>query len=158
MPCTAQTAKKSTGGKVPRKILHQKASRYSASKPKIGKIRHPRCFKPGSKYIPPISNFHIFNDSLAVALREIRRYQKTTELLLPKLPFKRLVREIAHEIHPGLRFQSGALEALQEAAEAYLVNEFEGKSHSKLFLSILLTYYYSSQPICHPCKTGYYSS
>jgi histone H3 len=76
-----------------------------------------------------MSNFHILNDFLAVALREIRRYQKTTELLLLKLPFKRLVREIAHEINSELRFQSGALEALQEAAEAYLVNEFEGKSH-----------------------------
>jgi histone H3 len=129
MPRTAQTAKKSTGGKVPRKSLNQKASHRSAPKPKIGKIRHPRRFKPGSKYIHPISNFRILNNFLAVALREIRRYQKTTELLLPKLPFKRLVREIAHKIHSELRFQSGALEALQEAAEAYLVNEFEGKSN-----------------------------
>jgi histone H3 len=71
----------------------------------------------------------IINSFIAVALREIRRYQKSTELLLPKLPFKRLVREIAHEINNELRFQSGALEALQEAAEAYLINEFEGKSN-----------------------------
>ena len=61
-------------------------------------------------------------------LCEIRWYQKTTELLLPKLPFSQLVREIAHKINKELRFQTGALEALQEAAEAYLVNEFEGKS------------------------------
>ena len=64
-----------------------------------------------------------------VALREIRRYQKSAELLLPKLPFKRLVRKIAHDISKELWFQSGALEALQEAAEAYLVNQFEGKFH-----------------------------
>ena len=63
------------------------------------------------------------------ALREIRRYQKSADLLLPKLPFKRLVREIAHDINKELRFQSGALEALQEAAEAYLVNQFKGKFH-----------------------------
>ena len=63
------------------------------------------------------------------ALREIRKYQKSTELLMPKLSFSRLVREIASEISTDLRFQSGALEALQEAAEAYLVNEFERKSY-----------------------------
>jgi histone H3 len=63
------------------------------------------------------------------ALWEIRKYQKSTELLLPKLSFSRLVREIASEISTDLRFQSGALEALQEAAEAYLVNEFERKSY-----------------------------
>ena len=51
-----------------------------------------------------------------------------TELLIPKLSFSRLVREIAQEISADLRFQSGALEALQEAMEAFLVNEFERKS------------------------------
>jgi len=61
-----------------------------------------------------------------VALREIRRYQKSTELLLRKLPFQRLVKEIAHEYKNWIRFQSGAIEALQEAVEAYLVSLFEG--------------------------------
>ena len=60
-----------------------------------------------------------------VALREIRRYQKSTDLLIPKLPFQHLVREIAQESHQDLRFQSTALLALQEAAEAYLVGLFE---------------------------------
>lgn len=60
-----------------------------------------------------------------VALEEIRKYQKTTELLLRKLPFQRLVREIAEQTKSGLRFQSAALAALQEAAEAYLVSLFE---------------------------------
>ena len=54
-----------------------------------------------------------------VALREIRRYQKSTELLMRKLPFQRLVREIAAEFKTDLRFQSSAVVALQEAAEAY---------------------------------------
>ncbi len=60
-----------------------------------------------------------------VALREIRRYQKSTELLIRKLPFQRLVREIAQDFKTDLRFQSFAVMALQEASEAYLVGLFE---------------------------------
>lgn len=52
-----------------------------------------------------------------MALREIRRYQKSTELLIRKLPFQRLVREIAQDFKTDLRFQSSAIGALQEAAE-----------------------------------------
>merc|ERR1712098_478013 len=59
------------------------------------------------------------------ALREIRRYQKSTELLIRKLPFQRLVREIAQDFKTDLRFQSSAVMALQEASEAYLVGLFE---------------------------------
>ncbi|CAO2649385.1 Nn.00g067700.m01.CDS01 [Neocucurbitaria sp. VM-36] len=62
-----------------------------------------------------------------VALREIRKYQKTTDLLLLKLPFQRLVREIAQTVTtedgPN-RWQSQAIMALQEATEAFLVNLF----------------------------------
>ena len=65
-----------------------------------------------------------------VALREIRRYQKGSELLIPRLPFSRLVKEIAQNTSAsfnisGLRFQSAALMALQEAAEAFIVNLME---------------------------------
>ena len=61
-----------------------------------------------------------------VALREIRRYQKSTELLLRKLPFQRLVRELAQDLGKmTIRFQSGAIMALQEASEAYLVGLLE---------------------------------
>jgi histone H3 len=60
-----------------------------------------------------------------VALREVRRYQKSSELLVRKAPFRRLVREIAQEYKPDLRFQEGALDAIQEASEAYLVGLFE---------------------------------
>ena len=61
-----------------------------------------------------------------VALREIRRYQKSTELLIRKLPFQRLVREIAQNImKTDIRFQSRAIMALQEASEAYLVGLLE---------------------------------
>ena len=60
-----------------------------------------------------------------VALREIRRYQKTSELLIRWMPFQRLVREITQVHNPYLRFQSGAILALQESAEAYLVGLLE---------------------------------
>lgn len=70
-----------------------------------------------------------------VALREIRRYQKSTDLLIAKLPFCRVVREIASEFVTGyysadqeiagMRWQSHALMCLQEAAESYIVHLFE---------------------------------
>jgi len=60
-----------------------------------------------------------------VALREIRKFQKSTELLIRRLPFQRLVREVAQEKASELRFQTQAVLALQEAAEAYLVGLFE---------------------------------
>ena len=67
-----------------------------------------------------------------VALREIRRYQKSTELLIRKLPFRRLVREIAQDFKPDLRFRSDALSALQESSEAYLVGLFEDTNLSAI--------------------------
>ena len=67
-----------------------------------------------------------------VALKQIRQYQKSTELLIRKLPFQRLVREIASNsevikspLCGKVRFQSAAIMALQEATEAYLVGLFE---------------------------------
>jgi len=70
-----------------------------------------------------------------VALREIRKYQRSTDLLISKLPFARVVREVADEFIEanydssasavGLRWQSSAILALQEATEAYLVHLFE---------------------------------
>jgi histone H3 len=60
-----------------------------------------------------------------VALREIRRYQRCTDLLIRKLPFQRLVREISQDFKTDLLFRADALVALQEAAEHYLVLLFE---------------------------------
>lgn len=60
-----------------------------------------------------------------MALREIRRYQNTTHLLIPRLPFQRVVREVAGVFKKDYRFQVAALEALHEGAEYYLVNLFE---------------------------------
>lgn len=77
------------------------------------------------------------NDTLAVALREIKRYQKSTELLIPRLSFGRLVKEVLHEMH-DFRIQASALSALQEAAEAYLVYLFEGNIHLLLrFITLI---------------------
>ncbi|KAH9535651.1 hypothetical protein CY35_17G064500 [Sphagnum magellanicum] len=106
MARTKQTARKSTGGKAPRKQLATKAARKSA--PATGGVKKPHRYRPGT-----------------VALREIRKYQKSTELLIRKLPFQRLVREIAQDFKTDLRFQSSAVLALQEASEAYLVGLFE---------------------------------
>ncbi|KAI1700732.1 core histone h2A/H2B/H3/H4 domain-containing protein [Ditylenchus destructor] len=78
------------------------------SAPSTGGVKKPHRYRPGT-----------------VALREIRRYQKSTELLIRKLPFQRLVREIAQDFKTDLRFQSAAIGALQEASEAYLVGLFE---------------------------------
>ena len=60
-----------------------------------------------------------------VALQDIRHFQKTSALLIRKLPFQRLVREIAQDFKTDLRFQSAAILCLQEAAEAYLVRLFD---------------------------------
>jgi len=60
------------------------------------------------------------------ALMEIRKFQKSSDLLIPKLPFSRVIREICTKIcSADIRFQSAAIMALQEAAEAYLVTLFE---------------------------------
>lgn len=107
MARTKQTARKSTGGKAPRKQLASKAARKSAPQSR-GVNKKPRRYRPGT-----------------VALREIRKYQRTTDTLIPKLPFQRLVREIAQEYKKDLRFQSSALLCIQEALEAYVVGLFE---------------------------------
>lgn len=85
-----------------------KAVMMSRMREELVKQKRPHRYRPGT-----------------VALREIRRYQKSTELLIRKLPFQRLVREIAQDCKTELRFQSSAVIALQEAAESYLVGLFE---------------------------------
>ena len=101
-----QTAMKSQSGKAPRKALASKAARKSAGS--VAGQKKQKRFRPGTK-----------------ALREIKKLQKTTDLLLRKLPFQRLVREIAHGCNTDLMFQGQALLALQEASEMYMVGMFE---------------------------------
>eukprot|EP01128_Nolandella_sp_AFSM9_P007327 TRINITY_DN3986_c0_g1_i1.p1 TRINITY_DN3986_c0_g1~~TRINITY_DN3986_c0_g1_i1.p1 ORF type:complete len:609 (-),score=105.19 TRINITY_DN3986_c0_g1_i1:1411-3195(-) len=73
-----------------------------------GGVKKPHRFTPGT-----------------VALSEIRKYQKSTELLIQKLPFQRLVREIAQDFKSDIQFQASAIAALQESTEAYLIGLFE---------------------------------
>jgi histone H3 len=106
MARTKQTARMSTGGKAPRPWLKAKAARKHGSV--SGGVKKTHRYRPGT-----------------VALREIRRFQKSTDLLIRKLPFQRLLREVAQNFRTDVRFQSTAILALQEAAEAYLVGLFE---------------------------------
>jgi histone H3 len=106
MARTKQISRKHQGGKAPRKQLHIVKSEFT--KRSGGGPMKPHRFRPGT-----------------CALREIRRYQKTTELLIRKLPFQRLVREIAQDYRMDLRFQGSAVQALQEATESYLCGLFE---------------------------------
>ena len=93
-------ARKSVGGKA--------LSTTTKQPPSSPGVKKPHRYKPGT-----------------VALREIRRYQKTFNLMIPKLPFQRLVREIAQDFKTDLRFQGSSVLALQEASEAYIVGLFE---------------------------------
>ena len=108
MARTKQTARKSTGGKTPRKSLGAKAARKSTPVVDSQGAKKQHRFRPGT-----------------VALREIRKYQKSTDLLIRNLAFQRLVREIGSGFCGDLRFQSSAIAALQEASEAYLVGLLE---------------------------------
>jgi histone H3 len=109
MARTKQTARKMVAsiaqGKV---IIPQKAARKSTPVPELAGVKKPRRFRPGT-----------------VALREIKKYQKSTELLIRKLPFQRLVREVYSVYRSDLRFQHSSIQALQEAAESYLIGLFE---------------------------------
>ncbi|TNV75350.1 hypothetical protein FGO68_gene3775 [Halteria grandinella] len=91
--------KKKKGGKSPKvvKLVN------------IGGMKKPRRYRPGT-----------------VALREIKRYQSSGELLIKKLPFQRVVRYIAEVyIGNGIRFQASSILAIQTAAEAYLISLME---------------------------------
>ena len=123
-----QTARKTYGGKAPRDTFQQtsKLARLQAARDlaaaaalkaeqsvrqyvaKGGGVKKPHRYRPGT-----------------VALREIRRFQKTTDLLMRKGPFQRFVREITLKFKKDARFQSTAVLALQEASEAYMIGMFE---------------------------------
>ncbi|KNH04236.1 histone H3 [Perkinsela sp. CCAP 1560/4] len=111
MARTKESSRKSTG-KLPREVLVTKGKKSTSGKASSQassstNMKKPFRFRPGT-----------------VALRDIRRYQRGTDLLLRKLPFQRIVREIAMAGKDGLRFQASAVLAMQEATEAHLVNLF----------------------------------
>ena len=109
MARTKESSRKSTG-KLPREVLVTKGKKSATAKASQSTSQNQKKvhrFRPGT-----------------VALRDIRRYQRGTDLLLRKLPFQRIVREIAMTGKDGLRFQASAVLAMQEATEAHLVNLF----------------------------------
>ena len=105
--CKKKCAGTDIGGKQPRKKILTKAARKVNPNPPVG-IKTPHRYRPGT-----------------VALCEICHYQKSTVLLIRRLPFQRLVREIAQDFKTDLCFAAQTMVALQEAAEAYLVGLFE---------------------------------
>ena len=120
MARTKQTARKSVWGKAPRPAIIAAAKRVGGrrvmmSAPAMSGVKRPHRYRPGT-----------------VALREIRRFQKSTELLLRRRPFARLVREVAQDFKSDLRFNDNAIMALQEASEAYLVGLFEDSNKCAL--------------------------
>ena len=123
--------KKAVGFKPPKSVIEKektvyrsgrsmKAPRSVAAPPEgspagtPGKQRKPHRFRPGT-----------------VALREIRRYQKSVDQLIPKKPFERLIREIMQDViaqspnTEGKKLQKAAVMALKESAEHYLVGKFQ---------------------------------
>ncbi len=106
MARTKQTARKSVGGKAPRKHLATKMGCKISHV--TGGVKKPHRYIHGT-----------------VALREIGKYQKSTDLLIRKLPFQRLCREVSQDFKVDLRFQGSAVLALQEASEAYVTGLFE---------------------------------
>ncbi len=101
----AKINSRKNNGKAPRKPLHRLNQGCLRS---VNGVHKPHRFKPGT-----------------IALREIRKFQKSTDLLFRKLPFARLVYEIGQDFKTNLRWQSQAILAIQEASEAYLVGLFE---------------------------------
>jgi histone H3 len=107
MACTKQTACKSTGGAAQR--FHLATEAAEAVTQKVIAARKPHRWHPGT-----------------VALREIQKFQKTTDLLIRKAPFQRLLKKIVQDLSrkSDLQMQSTALLALQEAAEYFTVDVF----------------------------------
>ena len=110
MARTKQKVTKKTVALAPQKqlvtITLKKSKKSSGGSSAVA--RKPHRYRPGT-----------------VALREIRKYQKSTENLIRKAPFHRLVREIGQDFKTDVRWQSDALGALQEASESYIIDMFE---------------------------------
>lgn len=112
---TILAARKHTGpgvkypkGQAKKKTVATKKQRKSYKNTTYSIVNGKRRYLPGAR-----------------ALKEIRQYQASTDLLIPRAPFMRLIREIGYKLKPDLRWQPGAVLCLQEAAEAYLVSMFE---------------------------------
>lgn len=109
-PTVKTTVKSTVSSTVTSTVVSKPRFNNNEKRTKMTKPATTRRYRPGMK-----------------ALKEIRKYQKSTDLLIPALPFSRLLREIVQSVTDGqnFRFQSLAIKALQEASEAYLVGLFE---------------------------------
>jgi len=123
-----QTARKTIRGKAHSFTLLTKLARVQAERREAAaQAASPR--RQGVRQLGPrdgVKKPHCYRLG-TVALREIHRFQKSTELLIRMAPFQRVVREIAQTLfkNKDLRFQSLAVLALHEAAEAYMIGMFE---------------------------------
>uniref|UniRef100_A0A3Q3EXQ7 Histone H3-like n=1 Tax=Kryptolebias marmoratus TaxID=37003 RepID=A0A3Q3EXQ7_KRYMA len=133
MARTKQTARKSTGGKTPRKQLATRAARRNT--PVSGGEKKLHRYRP-----------------VTVALREIHHYQKSTELLIWKLPFQRLDWEITQDFKTNLSFQSSAIMALQEASKAHLVGLFEDTNLYTIHAKRVIIMPKDMQLACRICR------
>ena len=102
---TKQTAVKTKTAKPARAALGSKTGKKSAGTTGAGGVKRAHRWRPGT-----------------VALRQVKALQKSTEMLIARAPFSRLVREIAESHKAGLRFQSSAVAAIQEATEAFVIS------------------------------------
>jgi histone H3 len=101
-------AMRNVGWKAPARALIYQHAVFKKHYPAVGGIKKPMRYRPG-----------------AVALMQIRKYQKSTKLLIKVRPFQRLVRELSQDFKSDVHFQAKALLALQEASEAFVVELFE---------------------------------
>ena len=111
---TAPLSRPTTGGKGPTKNISRMVTQSARPRTKQ-KLKKPN----------PSANKKVKSSQSKSALREIRKYQRSTDLLIPQLPFQRLIREIAQKYKADLRFQKNAVLALQEATEAYMAGLYE---------------------------------
>ena len=101
----AQTKQTAVKSKATKRALGAKKGKKAAGGSGAAGMKKAYRWKPGT-----------------VALRQVKRLQKSTELLIAKAPFSRLVREIAESHKAGLRFQSSAVASIQEATEAFVIS------------------------------------
>ena len=136
------TSSKPVGGRPPRPTVGGKASRptVGGKAPRKQVVPQKKKSRPGSgslNYVPTRRDFREAQEAGntvtaanryrpgCLALQEIRHYQKCTNLLICKLPFQRLIRELTQKFKVDVWFRSSALMAIQEAAKAYLVRLFK---------------------------------
>jgi histone H3 len=107
---------------IPQKLV-EKSRAHKGSERQAAKAKAPAASHPVQGEKRPYRH-----KAGSIAKREIKRYQKSTNLLIPKAPFARFVREVSETLKKGMRFTSTALEAVQSSAEDYLVKLFEDAS------------------------------